>query len=48
MLDEVEIMPVLHKVTGAGHGCKGGGGTWGYGHGGGGGGGSVRVQCFVG
>ncbi len=24
MLDEVEIMPVLHKVTGAGHGCKGG------------------------
>ncbi len=26
MLDEVEIMPVLHKVTGAGHGCKGGGG----------------------
>ncbi len=25
MLDEVEIMPVLHKVTGAGHGCKGGG-----------------------
>ncbi len=39
MLDEVEIMPVLHKVTGAGHGCKGGGGTWGYGHWGGGGGG---------
>ncbi len=30
MLDEVEIMPVLHKVTGAGHGCKGGGdlGVW--------------------
>ncbi len=26
MLDEVEIIPVLHKVTGAGHGCKGGGG----------------------
>ncbi len=24
MLDEVEIIPVLHKVTGAGHGCKGG------------------------
>ncbi len=35
MLDEVEIMPVLHNVTGAGHGCKGGG-TWGYGHWGGG------------
>ncbi len=35
MLDEVEIMPVLHKVTGAGHGCKGGGGAWGYGHWGG-------------
>ncbi len=32
MLDEVEIIPVLHKVTGAGHGCKGGGGTWGGGH----------------
>ncbi len=26
MLDEVEIIPVLHKVTGAGHSCKGGGG----------------------
>ncbi len=26
MLDEVEIIPVLHKVTGAGHGSKGGGG----------------------
>ncbi len=26
VLDEVEIIPVLHKVTGAGHGCKGGGG----------------------
>ncbi len=25
MLDEVEIIPVLHKVTGAGHSCKGGG-----------------------
>ncbi len=48
MLDEVEIIPVLHKVTGAGHGCKGGG-TWGYGHWvGGGGGRSVRVQCCVG
>ncbi len=36
MLDEVEIIPVLHKVTGAGHGCKGGGGgTWGGGHWGG-------------
>ncbi len=47
MLDEVEIMPVLHKVTGAGHGCKGGGdlGVWTLG---GGGGGSVRVQCCVG
>ncbi len=37
MLDEVEIMPVLHEVTGAGHGCKGGGGggewTWGGGGG---------------
>ncbi len=31
MLDEVEIIPVLHKVTGAGHGCKGGGRTWGGG-----------------
>ncbi len=36
MLDEVEIIPVLHKVTGAGHSCKGGGG--GSGHWGGGGG----------
>ncbi len=37
MLDEVEIMPVLHKVTGAGHGCKGGGdlGVWTWGGGGG-------------
>ncbi len=26
MLDEVEIIPVLHKVTGEGHSCKGGGG----------------------
>ncbi len=36
MLDEVEIMPVLHKVTGAGHGCKGGGdlGVWTLGGGG--------------
>ncbi len=25
MLDEVESIPVLHKVTGAGHSCKGGG-----------------------
>ncbi len=49
MLDEVEIMPVLHKVTGAGHGCKGGGdlGVWTLGGGGGGGGRSVRVQCCV-
>ncbi len=33
-------MPVLHKVTGAGHGCKGGGdlGVWTWGGGGGGGG----------
>ncbi len=29
MLDEVEIIPVLHKVTGAGHSCKGGGGPGG-------------------
>ncbi len=47
VLDEVEIIPVLHKVTGAGHGCKGGGGgggAWGCGHwGGGGGGGSESV-----
>ncbi len=51
MLDEVEIIPVLHKVTGAGHSCKGGdlgvwtlgGGVWGAG-----GGRSVRVQCCVG
>ncbi len=39
MLDEVEIIPVLHKVTGAGHGCKGGGGggdlgVWTFGGGG--------------
>ncbi len=47
MLDEVEIIPVLHKVTGAGHGCKGGG-TWGYGHWVGGGGRSVIVKCCVG
>ncbi len=40
MLDEVEIIAaVLHKVTGAGHSCKGGGGV---------GGRSVRVQCCVG
>ncbi len=26
MLDEVESIPVLHKVTGAGHSCRGGGG----------------------
>ncbi len=26
MLDEVEIIPVLQKVTGAGHSCKWGGG----------------------
>ncbi len=48
MLDEVEIIPVLHKVTGAGHSCKGGGRTWGCGHWGGGGGCSVRVQGCVG
>ncbi len=52
MLDEVEIIPVLHKVTGAGHSCKGGGGggggPGGVGSGGGGGGRSVRVQCCVG
>ncbi len=51
MLDEVEIMPVLHKVTGAGHGCKGGGGGGGGPGGmdiGGWGVGSVRVQCCVG
>ncbi len=47
MLDEVEISPVLHKVTGAGHSLQGGGGpgdvgSWG------GGGRSVRVQCCVG
>ncbi len=50
MLDEVEIIPVLHKVTGAGHSCKGGGGPGGVDMGGGGGGGgrSVRVQCCVG
>ncbi len=47
MLDEVEIMPVLHKVTGAGHGCKGGGGPGGMDMGGWGVG-SVRVQCCVG
>ncbi len=32
MLDEVEISPVLHKVTGAGHRLEGGGkvlGVWG-------------------
>ncbi len=27
MLDEVEIIPVLHKVTGAGGGGGGGGGS---------------------
>ncbi len=36
MLDEVEIIPVLHKVTGAGHSCKGGGGPGGVDIGGGG------------
>ncbi len=45
MLDEVEIIPVLHKVTGAGHSVRGGGGGGGpggcdIGGGGGGGGGS--------
>ncbi len=36
MLDEVEIIPVLHKVTGAGQCCKGGGdlGVWTLGGGG--------------
>ncbi len=55
MLDEVQIIPVLHKVTGAGHSCKGRGGRGGPGGveiggggGGGGGGRSVRVQCCVG
>ncbi len=40
MLDEVESIPVLHKVTGAGHRCKGGGdrGVWTLG-----GGGELRV-----
>ncbi len=38
MLDEVVISPMLHKVTGAGHSCKGGGGgkvlgMWGAGGG---------------
>ncbi len=39
MLDEVEIIPVLHKVTGAGHGCKVGRdlGVWTLGGAGGGG-----------
>ncbi len=48
MLDEVEIIPVLHKVTGAGHSCKGGGGgrTWGCGHWEGGAGGGVVVSEF--
>ncbi len=41
MLDEVEISPVLHKVTGAGHSLSGVGWGWGGGH-------SVRVQCCVG
>ncbi len=43
MLDEVEIIPVLHKVTGAGHSLQGGGREdlrvwtmWGGGGGGGG------------
>ncbi len=44
MLNEVEIIPVLHKVTGAGHSCKGGGGPGGVDIGGGGGR-SVRDQC---
>ncbi len=38
MLDEVESIPVLHKVTGAGHSCKGRGGdlgVWTLGGGGG-------------
>ncbi len=39
MLDEVESIPVLHKVTGAGHSCRGGGGgdlgVWTLGGGGG-------------
>ncbi len=43
MLDEVEISPVLHKVTGAGHSCKGGGGVLG---GGGSWGGGVVVSEF--
>ncbi len=47
MLDEVEIIPVLHKVTGAGHSCKGGGGPGGVDIGGGGGR-SVRDPCCVG
>ncbi len=40
---------MLHKVTGAGHSCKGGEdlGVWTLG-GGGGGGRSVRDQCCVG
>ncbi len=46
MLDEVEIIPVLHKVTGEGHSCKGGGA--GGVDIGGGGGRSVRVHCCVG
>ncbi len=55
MLDEVEIIPVLHKVTGAGHSLWGGGGGggvvgwggWGgviWGGGGGGGGGGCSVR----
>ncbi len=46
MLDEVESIPVLHKVTGAGHSCKGGGGGGG-GHWGGGGGGVVVSEFSV-
>ncbi len=37
MLDEVESIPVLHKVTGVGHSCKGVGGGWTLGGGAGGG-----------
>ncbi len=39
MLDEVEIIPVLHKVTGAGHSLQGWGRPGGVDIGGGGGGG---------
>ncbi len=46
MLDEVEIIPVLHKVTGAGHSCKGGGGPGGVDIGGGELGAGVVVSEF--